>query len=356
MMAQHCNGKAPVPAAARAARSLRPFTRPFNLLLAACAWIAAGLMRTALAQAPGLDAAGLLAQVYPDAACSEERVVGLCHCGSMPCGLRIQRYVPVAFVETTRAPGDSLFDFLPLPTTVAGASASSALSTTDNTAEAHVWSLPGVPIPGLACLTCGAMSAAVPAMAMDGTAAACGPAAAIAQALSAAAAATGSWLPRLAYASELDILNWRTGCRDLANPAMNAPDRLLACAAIAGRVAQEADDSTCLGLWGPMAPRQMRDIGPPPVLYSAKTAVRAMSIARDQIGSFSYPVDTGGKLQQAYPAISACFRVGQLPLPRQPGSPRPALVSPDGRYGWIYWRPTSCCIGFAAARQCLRPR
>jgi hypothetical protein len=113
-------------------------------------------------------------------------------------------------------------------------------------------------------------------------------------------------------------------------------------------------DANCLGAWGPLLSRQMRDIGPPPLLYSAKTAVRAMSIARDQIGSFPYPVDTGGKLQQIYPAASACFRVGHLPLPQRPDAARPVLPSVDGRYAWIYWRQTTCCIGFPAARQCLR--
>jgi hypothetical protein len=169
-----------------------------------------------------------------------------------------------------------------------------------------------------------------------------------------AAAVAGPWFPRLSYASELDYINWRTGCRDLANPASYTPASPLACAlALTGAAASAGDGSGCLGRWGPMAPRQMRDIGPPPILYSAKTAARAMSVARDQIGSFSYPVDTQGKLQQLYPAISACFRVGQLPLPQLPAAARPAILSADGRYGWIYWRPTTCCISYTEASQCL---
>jgi hypothetical protein len=283
-------------------------------------------------------------------------VIGICYCGSLPCGVRIERYVPVALVETTRAPGDSLFDFLAIPATEAGSTASSALSTTDNTAEVHVWSLPDAPIPGLACFTCGAASAAVPAVTTDPGAAVCGPAALVAQATSAVAAtAAGFWLPRLAYASELDVLNWRTGCRDLASSTPTTITQQRACA-LPGSGTPVGAAAACIGRWGALLPRQMRDIGPAPVLYSAKTAVRAMSIARDQIGRFSYPVDTDGKLQQAYPAVSACFRVGQLPLPQLPATLRPAVLSPDGRYGWIYWRAAACCVGYAAARQCLRLR
>jgi len=298
--------------------------------------------------------AGLLGRLYPDAACAEQQVIGQCYCGLVACGLRVRRYVPVAVVETTRAPGDSLLG-LPVPGgPYAGATASSSLSMTDNTAEAHVWLLPDGMVPGLGCLTCGPSAARLPAAVVDAATPLCGPAAAVAQATQTAAAAlAGPWLPRLAYASELDAVNWRTGCRDLADPQVHAIPQLLACAALPGASAV-GENAACLGAWGPLRPRQMRDIGPPPMLYSAKTAVRAMSIAREQIGSFPYPVDTGGKLQQVYPAASACFRVGELPLPQLPFAARPALPSTDGRYAWIYWRQASCCIGFPAVRQCLR--
>jgi len=113
-------------------------------------------------------------------------------------------------------------------------------------------------------------------------------------------------------------------------------------------------DPRCVGQWGPLRPRPMRDIGPLPVPYSAKTAVRAMSIAREQLGVFPFPVDTRGRLQQVYPQSSACFAVGQLPLPAAPQSDRPVVTSPDGRYGWLYWRAASCCIGPGVAAQCVR--
>ena len=210
-----------------------------------------------------LSLASLLQALAPDAACSQERVVGLCYCGPLPCGLRVQRYVPVAIVETTRAPGDSVLsggvDFLAPPDGLPGiaGTASSSLSTTDNTAEAHAWTLPSGALPGVPCLTCTAASAQVPATTLDVAAGLCGPAAVVARALDTVASGfAGAWVPRLVYASELDSLNWRTGCRDLANPATSATLALPACALGAGPL--------CLGGWGLLVPRQMRDIGPSP--------------------------------------------------------------------------------------------
>ncbi len=303
------------------------------------------------AQWNGLGAvAGLL---DPATACAAPQVIGICTCGGVPCGVRIRRYVPVAIVETVRSPGDSMIAAMPfLPSTFRdalaaasglGATGSSSLSTTDNTAEAHVWTLTDLPIPGLSCLACGPASALVPAAPPAGggaVAAICGAVAATDQALAAAAGALATpGMPRLVYASELDAVNWRTGCRDVAS----------ALAAIA------AGSIPTVGAWGALLPRQMRDIGPPPRLASALTGVRAMSLAREQLGVFPFPVDTQGKMQEAYPVVSACFRVGRLPLPTAPAAAMPAEVSPDGRYAWVYWRPVVCCIGASMQAQCLRP-
>jgi len=230
-----------------------------------------------------------------------------------------------------------------------GGTLSSSLSITDNTAEAHVWSFPRVPIPGLDCATCSAASAEVPILSTAPAPDVCGPVARTAQAIGALGRQLGAAvLPSLLYASEIDWQNWRTGCRDLAAVTARTGLAPLACAA-----GPEFAADNCIGRWGPLRPRQMRDIGPTPLLYSAKTAVRAMSLAREQLGLFPFPVDTQGKLQQAYPALSACFAVGQLPLPQLPWSARPVSVSTDGRYAWIYWRQTTCCVGLATPAQCL---
>ena len=105
-----------------------------------------------------------------------------------------------------------------------------------------------------------------------------------------------------------------------------------------------------------LRPRQMRDLGTPPVLYSAKTAYRALSIARDQLATFPFPVDLAARMQQAYPAVSSCFDIGEQPLPQAPFSDRPVQTSADGRYGWFYWRPVTCCIGFQSLAMCPKAR
>jgi len=30
-------------------------------------------------------------------------------------------------------------------------------------------------------------------------------------------------------------------------------------------------------------------------------------------------------------------------------------ASADGRYGWFYWRPVTCCVGFASLARCTQP-
>jgi hypothetical protein len=324
--------------------------------------VARGLRACALATAvllPGGAQAqtGMLALIQKGAAdptCAQVQVLGPCFCGPVPCGLRIAQYVPVAFVEITKAPGDSLFAPAAAPAVAAQflGTASIDRTGTDNTAEAHVWLIPDDALPAGLCPGCRPSNARLPAPPSDLAGPMCGASEAVAQALSGQAAAfssatpAGAWLPHLAYATEADALNWHTGCRDLAAAAL--PDWPACPGGLAGAALAPLDPN-CLGAWGPLKPRQMRDLGPTPVLYAAKTAVRAMSIARTQLGSFPYPVDILGNLQQVYPAVSSCFAVGQLPLPAT------ALPSVDGRTGWIYWRPTTCCVKASnVAAQCLR--
>jgi hypothetical protein len=281
----------------------------------------------------------LARRISPDAACTRTQVLGLCWCGGTPCGYRIRMYVPVAFVETVRAPGDSLLTAA-LPISAGPLSTlSSSRSSLDNTAEAHAWLLGDAawqlsgPLPCLRCQPSDARSAPPP----PSTAAdlACGPASTVIAALaSSLASGFGSVLLSLAYASEADAANWRTGCRDLLAIDSWLPDR------------------SGLRRWGALYPRQMRDLGTPPVVYSAKTAYRALSVARDQLATFPFPVDLAARMQQGYPAVSTCFDVGEQPLPQAPFSDRPVQTSAEGRYGWFYWRPVSCCVGFESLAHC----
>jgi hypothetical protein len=306
-----------------------------RFLIALCAALVCGA--APVAADPTFGPLELARRISPDPACTRTQVEGLCFCGTTPCGYRIRMYVPVAFVETVRAPGDSLL-WLSLPGPAAPATLSSSHSGLDNTAEAHVWTLgdaawwlSGQP----PCLRCAPSAARVPPPSpwSEAADALCGPASAVMGAL-AGSGQSSPLLPALAYASEADGLNWRTGCRDLAAGSW----------AIA--------DGAGLGQWGALYPRQMRDLGTPPVVYSAKTAYRALSIAREQLGTFPFPVDRSARMQQAYPAVSTCFDIGEQPLPQAPFSERPVQTSGDGRYGWFYWRPVSCCVGLQSLAQC----
>jgi hypothetical protein len=317
----------------------------------ACAGLVQALPLAGQAVAADLAApVELVRRINADAACTRLRVVGLCFCGAVPCGYRVSMDVPVAFAETVRAPGDSLLGSLPWRSAAAisgaAGTASSRQSGLDNTAEVHAWLLRDWAWTLVArppCLTCRPSDAQSPLPAPSAPPGApvpgCGPAEALA-----AQASLGSLLPSwspvlsaLVYASEFDALNWRTGCRDLARPVVPG---------VAG--------ADVLGQWGPLYPRQMRDLGTSAVVYSAKTAYRALSIARDQLASFQAPVDLAARMQQAYPAVSACFAVGTQPLPDAAHSAQPVQAATDGRYGWFYWRPVTCCVDFSSLAQCAR--
>jgi len=287
----------------------------------------------------------LTSRINPGPSCTRMVILGLCWCGYTPCGYRVAMYVPVAFVETVRAPGDSLLGALPAlpapPASALSGTVSSRSSGLDNTAEVHAWAIGDTAWELAArppCATCRPSDAQVPppapmALPMCGQSLQLG--------ADSSGASQSSWntmLPSLVYASELDAFNWHTGCRD--QQAALLPDLPLAGA---------------LGQWGPLHPRQMRDLGTTPIVFSAKTAYRALSIARDQLASFYAPVDLAARMQQAYPAVSACFAVGEQPLPEPVSSPQPVRASADGRYGWFYWRPVTCCIGYESMQRCARP-
>ncbi len=153
------------------------------------------------------------------------------------------------------------------------------------------------------------------------------------------------------YSSNADP-GWLSGCRDQAR-VDEAVDAQVRCdtehlgpamqpggaraAAIAAR--------NCLGRWGSLYPRQSRDIGLTGGAASAKAAYRAMSTARDHVGTLPYPVDTKGKMQMARPWISEGFRPGVKPLPS------PADKAPQNKqFAWIYWRQVTCCAGSPGVR------
>jgi len=321
---------------------------------AACRRIARGLalaLALAVASAPCLRPVAAQGSPLPGAGqCMAQWELGPCLCGPVPCGVLVQMNVPLAVGEIVRAPGDTL---LPGSGPTGPSTVSSSLSSTDNTAEARVWAVNRRVAPLASCfapcvpepLPDAAQGAGIdPAADSTGDAAdGAPPPCPLPFALGGIVAAIPGLaaLPALtlAYDSASDFVPWHTGCRDFSRAlhgAACASDPLL---------------PQCLGVWGPLLPRQMRDIGPDPLLHSAKTAIRAMSLAHDPFATLEVAPGVGGLLQQALPRASDCFPVG-LPLPRAPLSLRPPLPSRDGRIAWLYWHPALCCLSPSQLASC----
>ncbi len=339
-----------------------------TLALVLCALVLVG-PETASAL-PQFTPATVVERINPSPACAQRVVVGTCWCGPVPCGWRVVQYVPTTFIETVRQPGETLLaSFGTAMSTAAGAGgrpASGQLNGQtrqthqngrDSTFEAHIVSMPErlVQIRN-GCTSCRLSTAQVPATpspdSLPGST--CGDTSIIGQGVtdiaSGQSTTAGISMP-LHYASEVDALNWRTGCRDVAaqrvtgRPGASCDNGFDS----RGSGAAMTPDSVnaCIGRWGPLYPRQMRTRGPEERLSSAIATYRALSIARNDLGTYPYPVDTSGLLQQAYPAVSACLPVGSAPV-----LPPDVLRSPDGAYAWIYWRLTTCCIPFDIESNC----
>jgi len=333
--------------------------------LVLCALVLAGL-ETASAL-PQFTPANAVDRINPSPACAQRVVVGTCWCGPVPCGWRVVQYVPTTFIETLRQPGETLLASFGTAISAAGLDGGTLTGSgqtrqthqngRDSTFEAHIFSMPErlVQIRN-GCTSCRLTSAQVPATPWVSRVAgsACGDTSLIAQGIAGFASgqsATAGMAMPLHYASEVDALNWRTGCRDVG--AQRVPGgSATSCdsgfgSLVPGAAMNLEDANSCIGRWGPLHPRQMRTRGPEERLSSAIATYRALSIARNDLGTYPYPVDTSGLLQQAYPAVSACLPVGAAP-----SLPPDVLRSPDGAYAWIYWRPTTCCIPFDIESNC----
>jgi hypothetical protein len=310
-----------------------------------------------------------------DRTCTRRMVIGTC---KWPPRARIFMYVPVAYVETTGQPGQTTVKspaLLPLlAASLSGPTMSQSRGATDSTAEAHVYTLPDrlVLSAGLgpANMVCTPSDAIVPHaqgpadtasfLTRDGT---CGPLSQVTQSM--AQTLLGAFdgtvsealcTPKPAYLSEIDVPNWRTGCGDAALAALMTAHSLT-CEGANGALsfigAGQAFGSlvgpdACLDKWGPLYPRQMRERGNNPVAGSARTAYRALSLARQSFGTLPFPVGLDGRMQQVYPQPSRCFAPGET-LP----TGFAGTVSPDGVYGWVYWRPVTCCVPKVGVGGCV---
>lgn len=313
-----------------------------------------------------------------DRTCAQWKITGMCPWPRLR--PRVTMYVPVAYVETTRTPGETTVWAPALLNLLAntdgyGSSVGLSRSLTDNTAEAHVYTIPdrlvlsaGLGPINMVCTPSDAMlvdrrSPAETASLL--TRATCSNAMAtvvgdMAKALAGGfdrAASEALCTPRPVYLSEVDLPNWRTGCGDESIAKVMQANQIVC---DASSIAQFLNVTrpfgsivgmdACIGLWGALYPRQMRERGLTSIAASAKTAYRAMSLARTSFGTMPFPLGLDGKMQQVYPSTSQCFIPGE-PLPQI--SARPAQVSPNGVYGWVYWRPVSCCVPKGGAGGCF---
>lgn len=337
-----------------------------SLLLVAFALTESGVRASML---PKMSPAEVAARVNWSPQCSEFTIVGYCYCMGVPCAWHIVQYIPTAFIETVRTPGETMVAAMDSSQLTLAMGAGFPGNTRqinqggkDNTFEAHVYSLPEEIIRLMTwCIKCSNNNAKMPYINaapsyFGGMKAACGSVTKIVSQIAnfSDLGGLGGWGMQLYYAGEPDALNWRTGCRD--ETIINAlRSNGFTCIAngiadflggtpeiVANIIGQDA----CIGNWGPQYPRQMRTRGPNQVIASAVAAYRAMSVARTETGTMPYPVDTMGKMQMAYPSVSNCVKPGKLPLA---AGMKP---SPDGAYGWIYWRPVTCCIPFDVVSNC----
>lgn len=308
--------------------------------------------------------AGLL---IPDPTCLQYMILGYCYCGipPIPCGYRVRHWLPVGFVETVKGVGDTLVSPSTTPLTGTRVRKNEAQGF-----EARVYEIPELLrrlVMPEACMLCEGVSTKASSSIMNqlkgitekANVSCGGPTTEALQSLiSKVVEEVTSGTLKLVYDSEMDPVNWRTGCRDL--PVSSALGFLpVACAtgSVLDTIKQISGiDLTnpipgadfCVGTWGSVFPRQYRAQGLTEFVGSGMAAYRAMHIAAYTLNTFDYDVSTVGKLQPVFPTPSKCFFPGDSPLTVDWGR----VSSPNGNYGYIYWVPVSCCISFLQMATC----
>ena len=111
------------------------------------------------------------------------------------------------------------------------------------------------------------------------------------------------------YASEADPL-WHNDSRD---PGFDA-------------------QSSIVGIWGPLYPRQGRAFHGSDVVASALLSYRAMDLTAG--------VDSK-EIQLGYPTQTSCMTPGFDPQSWDYNRGKPGT---GGKYLWVYWTPVTCCI------------
>ncbi len=123
----------------------------------------------------------------------------------------------------------------------------------------------------------------------------------------------------LKYMSEVDVLSWRKGGIDLPL-------------------------TIHVGVWGPLNPRTGYSINFSPLVHSALTSIRAISVASDPTSNHIVtsrlnfgPDLTRDKIQMCFPYKTSCTPLGANL------SFWDSYQSQSGQYVWVYWRYRECC-------------
>lgn len=302
--------------------------------------------------------------------CFDHSIEGLCFGGfpPVPTGFRVRHYLPVAIVECTSSPTDSVI--------VGGDSASMnglrKLNTSGANKEAgfsvNVWSINdyvrdlmtyglsrcGWCDSGDARNSAGRGGSIQQGFSQVEDALGCG--LGLGSITGALSNLTGGIFP-LAYSTGIDQAHWTTGCRDTFESSVRAPLTLPMCTVDPPEAINDFTESldipvggfsrndVCIGELGPLYPRQMTARSNSDANSALVTAWRALHLSYFGVGSFPYNVDPDdNKWQTLYPNVGgSCFRLDEdlESLEQKIGT------SSDGKYAFIYWTPVRCCIDFA---------
>jgi TraU protein len=90
--------------------------------------------------------------------------------------------------------------------------------------------------------------------------------------------------------------------------------------------------SSMIGIWGPLYPRQGRAFHGSDVVASALLSYRAMDLSAGVAGK---------EIQLGYPTDTGCMTPGTDPRLWDYNRGKPGT---GGKYLWVYWTPVTCCI------------
>lgn len=266
-----------------------------------------------------------------DMSCMDLRVIGICPKLNRkpPVGIKVRYWHPEVFMETVKAPGESvtleysaLMDPLAKKTAqmlltswtkmdelvISSGSSSGGLDSANlQFNEAHVFDFPWGALFKTALCSSGVNNSL-----------------------------------GVRYLSEMDAVAWRDHTFESRLPQSIAASRLGgSCHDLPlGGYAQ------CMKAWGPLYPRTGFMVSPIETLGSLVASLRSVSIASDPKALHLvtsqlhiHPDLTKDRVQMVYPIKSACFPIGKDPVdwttPQQ---------SKDGKYVWIYWHQRECCL------------